>query len=81
MQLERFGTDHHGENMKYLIPVLPVVLGFMLDCIVGDPYSVPHPIKLIGRLIGGLEKFVRKHMRALRLGEGLGHGPGPQGGT
>ena len=54
--------------MKYLIPVLPVVLGFMLDCIVGDPYSVPHPIKLIGRLIGGLEKFVRKHMRALRLG-------------
>jgi adenosylcobinamide-phosphate synthase len=54
--------------MKYLIPVLPMILGFMLDCIVGDPYSIPHPIKLIGRLIGGLEKFVRKHMRALRLG-------------
>ncbi len=68
MQLEWFGIDYHGENMKYLIPVLPMILGFMLDCIVGDPYSIPHPIKLIGRLIGGLEKFVRKHMRALRLG-------------
>jgi adenosylcobinamide-phosphate synthase len=40
----------------------------MLDCAVGDPYNIPHPIKLIGRLIGALEKLVRKRMKNLRLG-------------
>lgn len=54
--------------MKFLLPSLPLILGFILDCIVGDPYNIPHPIKLIGRLIGALEKLVRKHMRNLRLG-------------
>ena len=54
--------------MKILLPALPVILGFLLDCAVGDPYNIPHPIKLIGRLIGTLEKLVRKRMKNLRLG-------------
>lgn len=54
--------------MKILLPALPVILGFLLDCAVGDPYNIPHPIKLIGRLIGTLEKLVRKRMKDLRLG-------------
>ena len=54
--------------MKQLLPALPLILGFLLDCAVGDPYNIPHPVKLIGRLIGGLEKLVRKHMRDLRTG-------------
>ena len=54
--------------MKILLPALPVILGFLLDCAVGDPYNIPHPIKLIGRLIGALEKLVRKRMKNLRLG-------------
>ena len=54
--------------MKILLPALPVILGFLLDCAVGDPYNIPHPIKLIGRLIGTLEKVVRKRMKNLRLG-------------
>lgn len=31
-------------------------LGFLLDLILGDPYRLPHPIRLIGNLIAGLEK-------------------------
>jgi len=54
--------------MKLLLPALPMILGFFLDCIVGDPYNIPHPIKLIGRLIGTLEKAVRKHFSNLRRG-------------
>ena len=54
--------------MKLLLPALPMILGFFLDCIVGDPYNIPHPIKLIGRLIGTLENAVRKHFSNLRRG-------------
>lgn len=54
--------------MKIFMPVLPIILGFFLDCAVGDPYNMPHPIKFIGRLIGGLEKLVRSRMNDLRLG-------------
>lgn len=38
------------------------VTGFMLDLIVGDPHSLPHPVCLIGRLISTLEK--RLHTEA-----------------
>ena len=43
--------------MKCLLPAIPVILGFLLDCIIGDPYSLPHPIRLIGKLIAVLEKL------------------------
>ena len=38
------------------------VAGFVLDLIVGDPHSLPHPVCLIGRLISTLEK--RLHTEA-----------------
>lgn len=41
------------------MPVIPLVIGFLLDCILGDPYSLPHPVRLIGTLISKLEVFVR----------------------
>lgn len=31
-------------------------LGYVLDLLVGDPYFLPHPIRLIGKAIGALEK-------------------------
>lgn len=34
--------------------------GFVLDLILGDPYWLPHPIRLIGNLIAGLEKKLLK---------------------
>ena len=54
--------------MRYLLTALPLILGFILDCIIGDPYNIPHPVRLIGRLIGGLEKLVRQRMKNLRIG-------------
>lgn len=40
--------------MKY--HVFAFGLGFLLDLLLGDPYCFPHPIRLIGNLITGLEK-------------------------
>lgn len=57
--------------MKYILPALPVIIGFVLDSIIGDPYKLPHPIRLIGRLISLLEQLVRKHLKNLRAGGAL----------
>lgn len=55
--------------MKYIILTAPLVIGFIIDCILGDPYRLPHPIRTIGKLISGLEKNIRKVMpEKLRLG-------------
>jgi len=35
-------------------------LGFLLDMLLGDPASFPHPVRLIGRLIAGTEKRLRR---------------------
>lgn len=40
--------------MKYHI--VAFFFGFLLDLLLGDPYCLPHPIRLIGNLISGLEK-------------------------
>ena len=40
--------------MKY--HVLAFAIGFVLDLIIGDPHSLPHPIRLIGNLIAVLDK-------------------------
>ena len=54
--------------MKIFIPVIPMIIGFILDFFIGDPYSLPHPIRLIGRLIAFLEKKVRDHFNDLLIG-------------
>lgn len=42
------------EILKYHI--LALIIGYVLDLIVGDPHSLPHPIRLIGRLISFVEE-------------------------
>lgn len=54
--------------MKYLIPALPLLIGFLLDACIGDPYNFPHPIRLIGRMIAGLERIIRKKCSSLLRG-------------
>ena len=54
--------------MKYLIPALPLLIGFLLDSIIGDPYNIPHPIRLIGRVITALERIIRQKCSNLRRG-------------
>ncbi|MGN0168407.1 MAG: adenosylcobinamide-phosphate synthase CbiB [Acetatifactor sp.] len=32
--------------------------GFLLDLLLGDPYFLPHPVRLIGKVIAGAEKYL-----------------------
>lgn len=41
------------------LSILAVVLGFLLDLLIGDPHWLYHPIRLVGHLISGLEKLLR----------------------
>ena len=41
------------------LSLLAVILGFILDLLVGDPHWLYHPIRLVGHLISGLEKLLR----------------------
>lgn len=55
--------------MNNIVLVLPLLTGFFIDCLLGDPYKLPHPIRATGRLISCMEKKVRKTMSdKLRLG-------------
>lgn len=54
--------------MKGFIYALPMLVGFVIDIFIGDPYNFPHPIRAIGTLIAKLEKFVRSRFKNLRSG-------------
>jgi adenosylcobinamide-phosphate synthase len=43
-------------NLQY-ISIYSLIVGFVLDAIVGDPYHWPHPIKTFGKVIGNGEKL------------------------
>ena len=54
--------------MKYEI-LYALLLGFLLDCLLGDPQGFPHPIIAIGRLIAWLEKALRRLFPRNKAGE------------
>ena len=55
--------------MSSFIFALPIIFGFIIDLFLGDPYELPHPVRLIGTLIARLEMTVRKRFeRNLRTG-------------
>ena len=31
--------------------ILSIYIGYIIDLIIGDPYSFPHPVRFIGKLI------------------------------
>lgn len=43
-----------------MLSLAAIVAGFILDLVFGDPHWLPHPICLIGNLIGFLDKNLRK---------------------
>jgi adenosylcobinamide-phosphate synthase len=45
--------------------MLPVIIGFIIDLLIGDPHGMWHPICAIGNLISFLQKRIRK--RCLRI--------------
>ncbi|HHW30263.1 MAG TPA: cobalamin biosynthesis protein CobD [Clostridiaceae bacterium] len=46
-----------------------VFIAFTLDLILGDPYWLPHPVRIIGWAIKKTEKFLRKIIDKLRPGD------------
>ena len=40
--------------------ILPLLIGFGIDCVLGDPHSLPHPVAAIGHLISLLERLFRR---------------------
>ncbi len=42
------------------MPAFALFSAYILDLLLGDPQWFPHPVRLIGRLIGWLENFFRK---------------------
>ena len=43
--------------------ILPLLIGFGIDCVLGDPHSLPHPVVLIGKTISALECVLRRRAR------------------
>lgn len=40
--------------------MLNIIMAVILDFLIGDPYNFPHPVKLMGRIIGIEEKLARR---------------------
>ena len=59
--------------MKYEL-FCAMLLGFLLDCLLGDPRTIPHPVVCMGKLISWLEKAFRALFPKTRLGENLAGG-------
>ena len=51
-----------------------LVLGFIIDLILGDPHSIPHPVVGIGKLIAALEKLLRRIFPKTKRGEQIAGG-------
>ena len=49
--------------------LLALLIGFLIDLLVGDPHQIPHPVVWIGKLISWLEKKLRKLFTVTRTGE------------
>lgn len=52
--------------------ILALAMGFLLDLLIGDPRWLYHPVCAIGKLIAGLEQWLRKRFPATRKGERIG---------
>lgn len=46
--------------MMKMTSALPLLIGFIIDFFLGDPYCMPHPIRIIGSMITKLENLMRR---------------------
>ena len=53
---------------------IALILGFLLDCLLGDPRAIPHPVVLMGKLISASETLFRKLFPKSVRGENLAGG-------
>lgn len=54
------------------LSLIALLLGFLLDLIVGDPHFLYHPVRLVGHLISGTEKAARRLFPKTPKGELFG---------
>ncbi|MGL4797651.1 MAG: adenosylcobinamide-phosphate synthase CbiB [Paraclostridium sp.] len=40
--------------------IICMIIAYIIDLIIGDPYSFPHPVRFIGNLIRTIEKSIRR---------------------
>ena len=52
--------------------LVAVLLGFVLDWLIGDPHSIPHPVVAMGKEISFLEKRLRRRLSKTPAGEFTG---------
>jgi adenosylcobinamide-phosphate synthase len=52
--------------------LIALLVGFLLDALLGDPYNFPHIVRWMGTLIAALEKTVRKALPETSRGERTG---------
>ena len=52
--------------------LLAILIGFLLDAMLGDPHALPHPVRLLGALIGKSEQVLRALLPKTKRGELLG---------
>lgn len=53
---------------------MPLIIGYVIDNIVGDPPGLPHPIRAIGNLIALGEKIIRRIFPKGKVGQQIGGG-------
>ncbi len=51
------------------VKLLPLLIGFTIDLLIGDPHGFPHPVILIGKLIASLEGLLRRIFPKTPAGE------------
>jgi adenosylcobinamide-phosphate synthase len=47
-----------------MVEVVALVLGYALDILIGDPERLPHPVRIIGRFVKRIERFLKKRIEA-----------------
>lgn len=51
--------------------IAATLIGFLIDCVVGDPVWLPHPVRFIGWWISTLERWTRRIFSKTPFGEQL----------
>ena len=59
-------------GMYLKINGLTLLLACIWDRLAGDPRWLPHPVRLMGKMIGGLEPFLRALLPGRERGAGCG---------
>ena len=61
--------DFTASIIKSAPITIPLIIGYLLDLWIGDPYKMPHPIRVIGKIIGYMDKVLNKG--SYRFSKGL----------